>query len=87
MSAVAAAGGDGGDGGCGGIAEVAATEVGAAGELRSRLVGSLALRVEQAIDPGVAARWAAAVASARSEWVSDFGGSQFSLGRAWYTHL
>jgi hypothetical protein len=34
-----------------------------------------------------AARFAAAVLAAKEEWTADFKGSQFSLGRAWYTHL
>ena len=48
---------------------------------------SLAVRMTGAIDAERAARWAAGVREARAEWVSDFDGSQFSLGRAWYTHL
>lgn len=58
------------------------------GEVReSLLASSLAVRVRGAIDPSLAARWAAGVLSAREAWVADFGGAQFSLGRAWYTHL
>lgn len=58
------------------------------GELRESLLsGSLAVHVRGAIDAGLAAKWAAGVRAARSEWVTDFGGAQFSLGRAWYTHL
>jgi hypothetical protein len=48
---------------------------------------SLAIQVPLAIDAERAARWAAGVRDAREAWVSDFGGAQFSLGRAWYTHL
>lgn len=48
---------------------------------------SLAIQVPLAVDAERAARWAAGVREAREAWVSDFGGSQFSLGRAWYTHL
>jgi hypothetical protein len=32
-------------------------------------------------------RWADGVLAARSEWTPDFDGEQFSLGRAFYTHL
>lgn len=48
---------------------------------------ALAVRVRHAVGEALAARWAAAVEEAKSAWVEDFGGSQFSLGRAWYTHL
>ena len=51
------------------------------------LTGSLAVRVRAAIDVDLAARWARGVREAREHWVNDFDGSQFSLGRAWYTHL
>lgn len=42
--------------------------------------------------PGVLDRracetWAAAVLAARADWTQDFDGEQFSLGRAFYTHL
>ncbi len=47
----------------------------------------LAVRVPGAVSPERASAWARGVASARPSWVSDFGGEQFSLGRAWYTHL
>jgi hypothetical protein len=48
---------------------------------------TLAVQVPLAVDAERAARWAAGVREAREAWVSDFGGAQFSLGRAWYTHL
>jgi hypothetical protein len=51
------------------------------------LAASLAMRVRGAIDADRAAKWASGVIAARGAWVSDFGGAQFSLGRAWYTHL
>ena len=31
--------------------------------------------------------WASRVLRARAGWTSDFGGEQFALGRAFYTHL
>ena len=88
--------------GTAGVAEVAAEDAGAGdagagtagvgaagvkGELRALLSTSLAVRMTGAIDAERAARWAAGVRGARADWVSDFDGSQFSLGRAWYTHL
>jgi hypothetical protein len=57
------------------------------GALLPLLAESLAVRVRGAVDGSRAASWAAGVVAARSEWVTDFGGAQFSLGRAWYTHL
>jgi hypothetical protein len=48
---------------------------------------SLALHVRRLVAAERCARWAAAVRAARDEWNADFGGEQFSLGRAWYTHL
>ena len=51
------------------------------------LAGSLAVRVRGAVDVAQATKWAAGVRAERTAWVSDFGGTQFSLGRAWYTHL
>jgi len=74
-------------GNAGGVAEVAAGDAGGKGALYALLDTSLAVRMTGAIDGERAARWAAGVRDARAEWVSDFDGSQFSLGRAWYTHL
>ena len=48
---------------------------------------SLAVRVRAAISAERAETWAAGVQGARDAWVSDFDGAQFSVGRAWYTHL
>lgn len=44
-------------------------------------------RVRGALAPARAEAWSRGVASARDSWCSDFDGEQFSLGRAWYTHL
>lgn len=38
-------------------------------------------------DRGLCARWSAAIRAAEADWTPDFGGAQFSLGRAFYTHL
>jgi hypothetical protein len=48
---------------------------------------ALAVRVRGALDRERAAEWARGVHAARAEWTSNFGGLQFTLGRAWYTHL
>lgn len=47
----------------------------------------LGVLVRGAIDPAQCARWAAAVSAARASWTSDFGGEQYALGRAFYTHF
>ncbi|MFO0617163.1 MAG: hypothetical protein U0414_31490 [Polyangiaceae bacterium] len=46
-----------------------------------------AIGVRRALSPGEAASSAARVIACRSAWTSDFGGEQFALGRAFYTHL
>jgi len=48
---------------------------------------SVAVRVREALSPERAGAWAEGALRAESSWVRDFGGAQFSLGRAWYTHL
>ncbi len=48
---------------------------------------ALAVHVAGAVPGSRAAAWARGVVAARAAWVSDFDGQQFSLGRAWYTHL
>lgn len=39
------------------------------------------------LDPVACARWAAGVYAARADWTPCFEGVQFTLGRAYYTHL
>jgi hypothetical protein len=56
-------------------------------QLRRALDGWLGLRVRGHLDAAQCARWSAGVLAAVAEWTPDFGGEQFSLGRAWYTHL
>ncbi len=46
-----------------------------------------AVVIREALPPAQAARWAKAVRAAKRAWVADFGGDQFSLGRAFYTHF
>jgi hypothetical protein len=57
------------------------------GTLRPLLATTLALRVPGAVSRETAARWTAGVLVARKAWVRDFGGEQFTLGRALYTHI
>ena len=47
----------------------------------------LFLRRVRACAPAEAAALSARVLAARDRWTSDFGGDQFALGRAFYTHL
>ncbi len=46
-----------------------------------------AVHVPRAIAPERAATLASAVLGAESSWTPDFGGEQFALGRAFYTHF
>jgi hypothetical protein len=64
------------------VAEVETPE-GAAAGLAARGVAV----VRGALETATCARWTSAVLAARAEWTEDFGGEQFSLGRAFYTHL
>jgi hypothetical protein len=52
-----------------------------------RLMTALAVRVQGAVPHDVCASWARGVLAAREMWTADFDGEQFSLGRAFYTHL
>jgi hypothetical protein len=47
----------------------------------------LGVRVPGFLDPESCAHLASRVYAGRPFWISDFDGVQFSLGRAWYTHL
>jgi hypothetical protein len=58
-----------------------------AAPLRRALDEALGICVPRAFDEVRCARWVSGVMEARHVWTSDFGGEQFSLGRAWYTHL
>jgi len=77
----------------GGLVDVAsascgdATGTGAAPMLLPLLAESLALRLRAGVDRPQVDAWAAGVRAARASWITDFGGAQHSVGRAWYTHL
>lgn len=47
----------------------------------------LATMFRSAVPADTCARWVRGVLGARDAWTSDFGGEQFALGRAFYTHL
>jgi hypothetical protein len=56
-------------------------------KIADQLGTHLAIGWRGAARPDEAADWAARVLAARSHWHPDFGGEQFTLGRAFYTHL
>lgn len=64
------------------IAEVAACE-----DLATRWETSLAGVARGVWSAGECAALTARVLAARDQWTADFGGEQFTLGRAFYTHL
>ncbi len=47
----------------------------------------LAIALRGVFTPAACARWVEGTLAARAHWHSDFGGQQFTLGRAWYAHL
>lgn len=55
--------------------------------LLASLRDRLALRISGALDREGCARTVEGVYRGRAEWIGDFDAVQFSLGRAWYTHL
>lgn len=55
--------------------------------LLALLPAYLAVRYPGVLSQEDARAYAACVAAARQEWTPNFGGAQFTLGRAWYTHL
>ena len=67
------------------LAEVAANS--GLDALAPLLSTSLVVRVRGAVSAERAEAWAVGVHGARDAWVSDFEGEQFTVGRAWYTHL
>jgi hypothetical protein len=58
-----------------------------AGGVHALLATHLAVVVRGAASRETCDRWAEGVLAARSDWTRDFDGEQFSLGRAFYTHL
>ena len=55
--------------------------------LMPRLLAHPAVQVRGAATAEEAGSMAARVLTARDRWIPDFGGEQFALGRAFYTHL
>jgi hypothetical protein len=55
--------------------------------LASELEHVAAVAVEGFLDQATCRDWARRVRAARRDWVADFDGEQFALGRAFYTHL
>jgi hypothetical protein len=67
-------------------ARIADTTLGAAPAL-TLLDQAVALRVPAAITEPERSHFLAGVFRGKPEWTSNFDGLQFTLGRAWYTHL
>lgn len=57
------------------------------GPLLAQLAEAPAVVVSGALDAERCRAWAQAVRRAKPDWVADFGGEQFALGRAFYAHL
>jgi hypothetical protein len=55
--------------------------------MRERLAKHMAVRCPGALSSAECSRHVAAVVSARGSWTANFDGRQFTLGRAYYTHL
>ncbi len=47
----------------------------------------LAVLVKGVLPPEKCQLWSHSVTNAREDWTPNFGGVQFTFGRAWYTHL
>ncbi len=61
-------------------------ELGLRGGSRARRSGKV-MHIPGVLGPDECARWVRAVYAARAEWTPAFEGVQFTLGRAYYTHL
>lgn len=72
-----------------GVAERSRSELARAGgaAFLDLLAQHLAVKVPGLLGAEECERWLRRIRSARPFWIEDFGGDQFSLGRAWYTHL
>jgi hypothetical protein len=64
-----------------------AWEAGGRAPLAPDLAGCLGAGVRGAVDPARCTEAALAAMNARADWTRDFAGEQFTLGRAFYTHL
>lgn len=54
--------------------------------LLEHLRTAAAVVLRNALDEATCKHWVAQVLAARQDWIVDFGGEQFALGRAFYTH-
>lgn len=54
--------------------------------LLEHLRTAAAVTVRNAVDEATCQQWVARILEAQNEWIADFGGEQFALGRAFYTH-
>lgn len=51
------------------------------------LEAALAVMLRSALDEATCRRWVRSVYRAKRDWVADFRGEQYALGRAFYTHF
>lgn len=56
-------------------------------QLVDRLADHRAIVIEHAVPDETCAAWVDGVMRMRDAWTSDFGGEQYALGRAFYTHF
>jgi hypothetical protein len=63
------------------------TTAGTAGRLSNDRQAPAAIGLRDVVERATCAEWAAGVTAVRAEWTADFGGEQFTLGRAFYTHF
>jgi hypothetical protein len=54
--------------------------------LLEHLQTAAAVALRNAVDPATCHQWVERILAARKDWIDDFGGEQFALGRAFYTH-
>lgn len=54
--------------------------------LLEQLRTAAAVAVRHAVDESTCRGWVQRILEARNDWIADFGGEQFALGRAFYTH-
>jgi hypothetical protein len=69
------------------IQRCSAQDLAGSGAALAELEGCFGLAVDGVFSAAECAQYLAALYAARGDWVTDFDGEQFSLGRAFYTHL
>ena len=67
--------------------DAATWRAGGSPALLPELASSAVVALREAVPAAEAEAWARAVVAARAAWTEDFGGEQYAVGRAFYTHL